>query len=200
MKKHWILSQSAFQQFLYWLDEGADSHGENYLEMRRRLVSYFDRRNCLSPDDLADETLNRVARKLAEAGQITDASPSQYCYIVAKFVLLESFRAPENRQSNIDDLSPARQSKSNLSVSPFPDTVQATGDRRMNCLETCLNNLPGNDQKMIVNYYQGEQRSKIDGRSLLAKSLRISTNALAIRACRLRSKLEACVKKCCGEL
>lgn len=74
MKKHWILSQNAFQQFLDCLDEGADSGGEKYLEMRRRLVSYFDRRNCASPDELADETLNRVARKLEELGRITDSA------------------------------------------------------------------------------------------------------------------------------
>jgi len=74
VKKHWILSQNAFQQFLDCLDEGADSGGEKYLEMRRRLVSYFDRRNCASPDELADETLNRVARKLEELGRITDSA------------------------------------------------------------------------------------------------------------------------------
>jgi len=57
---------------LKWLDGGADSGGERYLEIRRRLVSYFDRRNCTSPDELADETLNRVARRLEEKGAITD--------------------------------------------------------------------------------------------------------------------------------
>ena len=29
--------------------------------MRRRLVAYFDRKNCIAPDDLADETMSRVA-------------------------------------------------------------------------------------------------------------------------------------------
>jgi len=28
---------------LEWLDDGIDSQGEKYLEMRRRLVAYFDR-------------------------------------------------------------------------------------------------------------------------------------------------------------
>jgi hypothetical protein len=36
--------------------------------MHHRLVAYFDRKNCSSPADLADETLNRVARRLEEEG------------------------------------------------------------------------------------------------------------------------------------
>jgi DNA-directed RNA polymerase specialized sigma24 family protein len=200
VKKSWTLSQSAFHLFLLWLDGGVDSGGEKYLEMRRRLVSYFDRRNCASPDDLADETLNRVARKLEEVGQITDAAPAQYCYVVAKFVLLESFRAPLNRQSNIDDLSRAQQARSHLSVSPFPATEYQAQERRMACLEKCLGQLPNADQKLIVDYYQGQQSSKIELRNQMAQTLGITINALAIRVCRLRSKLESCVKKCCGEL
>ena len=200
MKKHWILSENAFQQFLHWLDEGTDSGGEKYLEMRRRLVAYFDRRNCASPDELADETLNRVARKLEEVGHISDAAPPQYCYIVAKFVLLESFRSPETRQTNIDDVSLARQAKSNLSTPPSNHAEHAAHDKRMQCLEECLRKLPAGDQKLIVDYYQGEQRAKIERRGQMAKSLGITMNALTIRACRWRAKLESCVKKCCGEL
>ena len=50
------MSQAALARLLEWLDEGTDSGGERFLEMRRRLVSYFDRKNCLEADDLADET------------------------------------------------------------------------------------------------------------------------------------------------
>jgi hypothetical protein len=69
LKKDWILNPEAFRQFLSWLDGGVDSNGERYLEIRRRHVRYFDRRNCPSPDDLADETLNRVARQSGTKAQ-----------------------------------------------------------------------------------------------------------------------------------
>jgi hypothetical protein len=52
------LSQFASDRLLAWLDENTGSRGERYLEMRRRLVSYFDRRNRPAADELADETLN----------------------------------------------------------------------------------------------------------------------------------------------
>jgi hypothetical protein len=35
------ITQLAFARLLAWLDDGVPSHGERYLEMRRRLVSYF---------------------------------------------------------------------------------------------------------------------------------------------------------------
>src|SRR5215813_1194376 len=101
-KKDWDLSEQAFARLLAWLDEGTDSRGERYLEIRRRLVLYFDRKNCLSPDELADETLNRVARRLEEETAIITDAPAHYCYIVARFVLLEALRKRRQERS-LDD-------------------------------------------------------------------------------------------------
>ena len=85
-------ADSAFSRLLEWLDDGVDSHGERYVEMRRRLVSYFDRRHRPSADDLADETLNRIGRTLATDGAIAIAPPARFCYAVARLVLLEDLR------------------------------------------------------------------------------------------------------------
>ena len=108
-KKDWALSPNAFRQLLAWLDDGMDSGGEKYLEMRRRLISYFDRKNCLPVDDLADETLNRAARRLEEEGAITDTTPARYCYIIAKFVFLEHLREVQHRQLSLDEMPVANQ-------------------------------------------------------------------------------------------
>ena len=83
------LDETAFHRLLQWLDQGSDSQGERYVEIRDRLMIYFGRRNCPAPEDLADETLNRVARRLEEQVSIDDIVPAHYCYIVARFVLLE---------------------------------------------------------------------------------------------------------------
>ena len=83
LKEERVLNPPAFNQLLSWLDDGADSQGETYLEMRRRLVAYFDRRNRLSADDLADEVMNRVARTLETDGYIATSPPARYCYVVA---------------------------------------------------------------------------------------------------------------------
>ena len=53
-KKDWTLTRYALNTFINWLDEGKNSDGRKYLEMRLRLVAYFDRKNCSTPDELAD--------------------------------------------------------------------------------------------------------------------------------------------------
>jgi hypothetical protein len=46
-KQDWVPTEPAFRRFLEWLDEGQDSNGERYFEMRRRLVRYFDHKQCV---------------------------------------------------------------------------------------------------------------------------------------------------------
>src|SRR5581483_6764646 len=79
---------------LGWLDGGADSQGQKYEEMRRKLVAYFDRKDCRSPDDLADETFNRVIKWLEEQGRDYDPEPAKICYNTARFVFHEYLRRP----------------------------------------------------------------------------------------------------------
>ncbi len=184
-KSDWVLTQNAFRQLLDWLDEGVNSDGSRYLEIRRRLVLYFDRKNCLTPDELADETLNRVARRIEDEGGISTDTPAHYCYIVARFVLLEDLR--RSPQKLLDE-----------HVAAFPDSTeqQQQAERRLHCLERCMATLDSDERSLIVSYYQGEQRSKIENRKTIALRLGVSINALSIRACRIRTKLETCMRKC----
>ena len=163
--------------------------------MRNRLVRYFDRKQCLSSDELADETLTRVARRLDEEGSITEASPAHYCYIVAKFVFLEHLRQVRNEGESEDDAdfnSVETSTKPQLAILDQPDA----GQKRLECLETCLEALTPTDRQLILEYYQGEQQEKIKHRRELAEKNGLTTNALSIRACRIREKLEKCVKTC----
>jgi DNA-directed RNA polymerase specialized sigma24 family protein len=187
-----------FQKFLSWLDEGTASDGQRYLEMRRRLVFYFDRKNCLDADELADETLSRVAQKLEDKGSITGLSPAHYCYVVAKFVFLEHLRQAKRGQADVDELTEAHLDSAGTARFQGEATTQS-GKRLHDCLDSCLAELPAADRELILEYYQGEQRVKIDRRSRLATRLRLSMNALTIRACRIRNKLEACLTECCAK-
>ena len=192
MKKDWAQTASAFHRFLTWLDEGVDSHGEKYLEMRRRLVSYFGRKRCLSPDELADETLTRVARRLAEEGAIAEP-PARYCYITAKYVFLESLRATEHRQVSFAGMTDSHDPASQLAAPGGPDAGAVAWEASLERLERCLEQLKPDDRALILEYYRGEQRIKIERRRKLAARLGMTANALSIRACRIRDKLEACV-------
>jgi DNA-directed RNA polymerase specialized sigma24 family protein len=187
-KRGWVPTQGAFHRLLGWLDEESDSSGQRYLEIRRRLVLYFDRKNCRSPEELADETLNRVTRRLEEEGAIITDAPAHYCYIVARFVLLESLRE-QQREAPLDD-------KALLVANPYSSEEETAKERRIECLQRCITRLEPANRELIVSYYYGEQRARIENRRAIAATLGVSMNALSIRACRIRDKLEACIKNC----
>jgi len=187
------LTQFAFARLLEWLDDGIESNGERYLEIRRRLVTYFDRRNRRSAEDLADETLNRVARTLEQSIAIATRPPARYCYVVAKFVLLEDFRR-ERRYAPLDEprhIAVAR----DISVADG-DPDRALKETRLDCLDRCLEELKPAQRDLIVEYYADARREKIERRRGLAQRLGISMNALGIRAWRIRDSLMACVEGC----
>jgi DNA-directed RNA polymerase specialized sigma24 family protein len=190
----WVLSPNVFDALLNWLDQGMNSSGKTYLEMRRRLVFYFDRKNCSTPDELADETLNRVARRLEEEGTIASETPAKYCYIVARFVFMEYLRESHRTGVALDEVR--RQGPGDYSVVPeVPDDEEET----LACLRRCTGKLDPVSRELITRYYVGKGRVKIANRRSLAESLGLTMNALAIRACRLRDKLEACVGQCLNE-
>jgi DNA-directed RNA polymerase specialized sigma24 family protein len=189
-KKGWALTARAFDGLLNWLNEGKHSEGDSYLELRRRLIAYFDRKNCVAADELTDETLNRVARRLEEEGNIDSEAPAKYCYIVARFVFMEHLRETHKRADAFDEMR--RQG-------PGGDLGTGVSDRReilLNCLERCTSKLASAQRDLITKYYIGKERLKIENRRTLAQTLGITMNALSIRACRIRAKLEACVRQC----
>jgi DNA-directed RNA polymerase specialized sigma24 family protein len=192
------LTPLAFRRLLEWLDNGVESHGQTYLEMRRRLVAYFERRDRRAADELADETLNRVGLTLEKSGSIAVTPPARYCYVIARYVLLEDFRRDQVHvpldKPRGDDAPPAR------TVSPAePDDAATLREQRLDCLDRCLQGLKPEQRELVVEYYRDSHRQKIERRRDLAKRLNISMNALAIRASRIRSTLEACVEACCRE-
>jgi DNA-directed RNA polymerase specialized sigma24 family protein len=196
LTKLWIQTPGAFRHLLTWLDEGVDSDGQRYLEMRRRLTSYFGRKRCLSPDELADETLNRAARKLEEHGEITDTPPARYCYIVAKFVFLEYLRSAEHRQTSLDDGRGVPDALTGPAMPRADEAGVGVDEKRFGCLDRCLRQLTGSDRALILEYYAGDEGLRIEHRRELAARLGLTANALTIRACRIRGTLEACVSKC----
>ncbi len=184
-------AETAFTRFLRWLDDGVDSDGETYVEMRRRLVAYFDRRNRPSADLLADETLDRVCGTLETSGSIAVTPPARYCYVVARFVLLEDIRR-DGRSVPFDEARLA------ASIGPRGgDAADASAqDQGLECLDRCLLKLKPDQRKLIIEYYRDARRQRIDRRRELANRMGITMNALGIRMCRIRGTLETCVNGC----
>jgi DNA-directed RNA polymerase specialized sigma24 family protein len=183
-------SGTSFTRLLRWLDDGTDSQGERYLEMRRRLVAYFDRRSRPAADTLADETFDRISRTLEESGRIQVTPPARYCYVVARFVLLEDIRR-SRREVPFEETRPIR-----LQPRPEPPGADDPTEQALDCLTRCLDKLKPEERHLIVEYYRDAKRDRINRRRDLARQLGISMNALAIRAWRLRASLERAVNVC----
>ena len=148
----------------------------------------------MTPDELADETLNRVARRLEEEGEIESDAPAKYCYIVARFVFMESLRSSQKESVLLNDV---RRTENGGALPVLrPDNEKEIKEKMLDCLEKCMEKLEKTSREIIIRYYYGEERLKIENRRRLAESLAILLNALSIRACRIRDKLEACVQKC----
>jgi DNA-directed RNA polymerase specialized sigma24 family protein len=196
-RREWTLSKDALQRLLNWLDGGANSDGHAYVEIRRRLRDYFARKNCLPDEDLADETLTRVARRLEEEGITRGETPARYCYIVARFVFHEHLRENKAHPMVTDVSGDVAPQPSALSAA---DAAEAAGtqEKLLACLQKCLQELDPLNRRIITRYYIGTARVKIDNRRGLAESLGLSLNALTVRASRIRTRLDACVRRCAG--
>jgi len=178
------LSAAGLARLLARLDPEPERAGAIYEALRRTLVKFFDWRGSWSPEEGADETLDRLSRKL-EAGEAVE-DPRSYAHGIARLVLLEQWRRPANRATQADEQVLAR--------IPAPDPVDegALGG----CLQRCLAELSPEGRELILEYYTDEGRAKIDNRRRLAEVLGLSETALRSRAQRLRDRLEDCIARC----
>ncbi|HUS09451.1 MAG TPA: hypothetical protein VMZ30_03210 [Pyrinomonadaceae bacterium] len=180
MNKDWVLTQDAFDALLAWLSPARDEAGRKYEDIRRRLIKIFACRGCGEPEDLADETINRVSVKLKELESYS-GEPALYFYGVANKIHLEYLR-----QRRVTMAAAAPEPSSDI-------------EKEYECLDRCMQQLTPKNRELVLQYYQHEKKAKIDNRQILAKQLGIALNALRIRAHRIRVSLQECVQTCLGE-
>ena len=189
-RKDWVLGPEAFEKLLVRLDSDRDLAAEKYESIRRRLVQVFQWRGCSESEALADETIDRVSRKLEEGEEIRASDPAVYFYGVARNVLKEFWTEQRKEQTLERSAAPVRE---------FPGAARDPGDQdvdqRLECLDRCLGRLSRKNRELITVYYRSEKSGKITDRMELAKSLSLSPGALRIKAHRIRRQLEECVNE-----
>src|SRR5262249_16351831 len=83
------LAIDQFERLLARLDADRSRAAAEYLVLRRKLVKVFERRACFAADDLADQALDRIAKRL-EKEEIHDVS--SFAYGVALMICREFLR------------------------------------------------------------------------------------------------------------
>jgi DNA-directed RNA polymerase specialized sigma24 family protein len=162
---------------LNWLDSDVQRAGEKYEAIRRRLTQFFALRQCVDPEELADETMERVARKASEIATSFHGEPSHYFYAVAREIVLEKQQ---------------QQLKGQL----FLVSNVEKDDQLYECFGKCMLTLTPQDQELLRSYYNESKEAKMDARRQLANQLGVTTNALRLRLFRITMALRECVENC----
>ena len=172
MSRHIALQQSDLDALLEWLAPCREQAGEKYEAIRLTLIRYFEGRGCEPADEHVDDTIDRVARRVAAGEQIRASDPRRYFYGVARKVILEWRKQPLQVQHRrepcvIDDL---------------------TSPQLFN-LKSCLSALSPGERELLEAYY-------LDDRADLAAREGITPNALRLRVFKAKQKLRACIACC----
>jgi DNA-directed RNA polymerase specialized sigma24 family protein len=178
------VTREGFDLLLAQLDADRNRAGEKYEILRRKLIKFFGWWGSAAPEDLADETFDRVAKKFSEGEAIRDLNG--YLVGVARLIFKEYIKGQIRTRSTVDQLP------RNPSTSDDP----VDGDAKHECYESCLSKLPVESRNLVLRYYQMQDRNKVDEREALCEEMQIPINLLRVRAFRIRKKLGECLQGC----
>ena len=171
-------NQEAFDKLLDWLHPDRDKAGEKYNQIQFRLIRIFACQGCCEPEDLADQTLDVVMKKIDWLIENYEGDPALYFYGVAKKKHLEQLR------------------RKPVPILPLPKPPPEEIERAAECLDHCLEKLTAEDRQLVVRYHEESKGAKIRLRKQLAAELGISINALRIRVWHLHTNLRGCIDVC----
>jgi DNA-directed RNA polymerase specialized sigma24 family protein len=177
-------TQEQFDSLLGWLDPDREKAGEKHERIRQSLIKFFVCRGSKDPEDLSDETINRVMHKLPEIESKYVGDPARYFHGVAKNIFRESLKKAKS-QTNTSTEPGKRDAPEDLEQKELYDE----------CLEDCMQGLSRHDRDLLLGYYGQEKRAKIRYRKEMADA-HGGVNALRIWVCRKRAELKQCMENC----
>jgi len=195
-KEDFVLTQEALDRLLGYLNADREAAANQFEEIRIKLMIFFECRGCANPEDYADITMYRVARIISEGIEIRTNNPLSFFRGVARKVLQESWDDPSPKFIPLDDPSISRHISQDPIEIELQESQRLQHEQELECLEQCLKRISFKNRNLIIRYYQGETSVKIKNRKQLAAQIGITMNALALKALRIREKLEDCVSNC----
>ena len=188
MKREREPTQEELDKLLAWLDLDRDAAAAKYETIRNGLIRFFLFRECVDPEMLSDEVINRVAVRINKV--VEKFSEPAKCF--------HGFAGNVYREYLAD---PARQVDIDPSVLPDPsdDEEGKILESEDECLKRCMGKLTPTDDDLFRRYFQDLTPAKIKIRKKLAAELRLTSNALSIKVARIRKRLRECMKECLAE-
>lgn len=173
------ITKESFDSLLDWLDQDRDKAAQQYEVIRCGLIRIFASNGLTDAEHYADETVDRVIKRLPDIRDTYVDAPVKYFHGVARNIILEAGR----RREIVTDVLPERLIK--------------PGNRDMiDCLNRCLRLLPADKQDLILDYHLYDGRDKVVHHKQMADELSISVGALRTRAHHVRTALEDCILNC----
>ena len=139
-----MLEPADFDRLLAWLDPDPDRAGQLYESIRWRLIAILASRGCHIPEELADDIIDRVARRVKDIEATYAGDKAIYFLGVMNNVHHEYLRRP-----------------------PVPRLVAAGNDQvevkeqTHVCLDRCLEKLSPHAREIIGQYYAADKSAKI---------------------------------------
>lgn len=174
-----MLEPADFERLLTWLDPNPDRAGQLYESIRWRLIAILASRGCHVPEELADDIIDRVARRVRDIEATYTGDKAIYFLGVMNKVHHEYLRRPTAPKLVIEK----------------HDDVELK-EQTYVCLDRCLAKLPPHARDIIQQYYAADKRAKISLRKRIAAKFGVSSSNLRLRALRIRAKLQTCIEQC----
>jgi DNA-directed RNA polymerase specialized sigma24 family protein len=176
-------AEAAFKACLGFFDPDPEEAAAKWEQVRAKLISFFRNRQTRFPEDDADLTMDRVCGKILSGEPIRNISA--YSLTVARYIYKEGLRDPQ------------RGPRTDAGVTSLADRGEQDNDHEyLDCLDGCLDKLERDQRDLILTYYSGDGREKIEQRKKLAQRLGVPINTLRLRAFRLRDWLGGCIRNC----
>jgi len=194
MEPHPLDSEN-LQKLLEALDSGPEHAGEKYVSLHKKLKGFFQKRGHAKSEELADETLNRVAKKLNDGVFIVRIEA--YAMGVAGKIHLEECKR-KSKEPEVGSLDSDKRDIENWRKRQNDLLTEDSLKRRLECLGVCEETLRRDVRRlftrknweMFVGSYNPDKKLRPVFRTTS------KTNRWYHTKSRMKDVLLSCMEKC----
>lgn len=174
-----------FQTLLLRLDPDHDKAAHEYRRLHQRLVRFFILHPVRDPYVLADEALDRLARRVV-ANPDEVIAPAAFLIGIARHLLQEEERHRIRENQAFQDWASIPR--------------RSTDEELLRRVEQCVAKMKQDSRELLLAYYRSTGRQKIEHHRELAAKLGVTLNALRNRLMRARRELDDCLHRSGGDV